>query len=363
MNIAFRALTALHQFFAPTAHKNLFVLDEDLMSKSFCNECYSHNCRHCISTRRAGAVIDIGEPIKDNIEHISACGPNLSPPFRHAPKRTILPPLPPDVKSTALVPRFPDHAIQPKPSIIVDARDAFVSCNICNSRVKTEYLTKHLSMHTHNFTPDVKPMLQSAALATIPYTPILPQPSIEKDKTRIPHLKAVENFKFRQLDSVCAASSLDQSGRFSDFTVSFFLKEKTSFVDNTWKGGGQYASKDIERFVVHIAYDSVEDYYLVVCKMVKRSQYTSYDNEEPAPEHICNQDELLTDIKRSMLFFGIPPRTAYKMFRKLFKKNSILVEYDKNDRACMSETSNSGELIKKLAPKEYTYHGYEGHME
>jgi hypothetical protein len=364
MNFAFRALTKLHQFLAPTAHRNLF---EDIsMSKSFCNTCYKHDCQHCEPRRHN--VIDLGEHIGDNIEHISALGPsNLSPPFRHSPRRTILPPPPPDIKSTALVPRFPDptEAIPAKPSIIVDTKLVnFVACSICNCKVKIEYLTQHLSMHTHNFTPKVKPMEQATALATIPHTPLLSRTvETSKDKTRIPQLKAVENFKFRQLDSVCAASSADQSGRYSDFTVSFFIKEKTTFSDTTWKGGGQYATKDIERFVVHIAYDSVEDYYLVVCKMVKRSQYTSYDNEEPAPEHICYQNELITDIKRTMLFFGIPPRTAYKMFRKLFKKNSINTEYDKNDRACMSETSNSGELTKKLAPKEYSYSAYEGHME
>lgn len=354
MNFAFRALAALHQFLAPTAHRSLMNDDEDLMSKSFCNECCSHTCKHCLARH---SVIDIGEPIPDNIQRISACGPILSPPFSPMPRRTIIPPPPP----TALV--VPKQ--ETKQSIIIDAKfDDFVSCNFCQNKVKKEYLTQHFSMHTHNFTPRSKPIEQAAALATI-HTPLLPRHTeAPKDKTKIPHLKSVEHYVFRHIDAISAASSVSQSGRISDFTVSFFLKEQTTFTDVSWRGSGQYTSKDNQRFVIHIAYDSVEDYYLVVCKMVKRSQYSLYDTEELTPEHICNQDELLTDIKRSMLYFGIPPKTAYKMFRKLFKKPDISIEYDKNNRACMSETSNSSELLQKIAPKETSYHyGYEGHME
>jgi hypothetical protein len=359
MNFAFRALTALHQFLAPDLYKQgIFAADEDLMSKSFCNDCYSSTCRHCIPQKNITTI-----PVGESIENIMSNSQKMSD-VTSGVKRTILPPPPPtdpiDINKEG------NGVIAKANSIIVEAdADEFFSCHFCQTKVKGEYLTQHLNAHTHhNDFTQVKPT-QTTALATISVsaasTPLLARSNFSEPKCKIPALKSVEHYKFRNIDTACAASSVDQSGRFSDFTVFFFLQEKTSVTDASWRGGGISSSKDQERFIVHIAYDSLEDYFMVSMKISKRSSYSTYDIEDAAPDRICLQKELMTDIKRSLLFFGIPPKVSYKIFRKLFIKNNVNIEYDAAGRACMSETSNSEELNKKLNTKiEYSsYHGYD----
>jgi hypothetical protein len=372
MNFAFRALTALHQFFSPDA-----TSDEDCM-KSFCNECYSNKCRHCIPSK---TNLEYPLPLGNQIENIMASHHPLTEAIlaetsklpetgwetvkEHCSQAS-------PVKRTILPPPAPSEEKNASSSVIVNANsDEFVPCNFCQLKVKTEYLTQHLNAHTHSFTPPANQtssandtttvtVKQNAALASISI-PLLSRGSIsEPNKSKIPHIKSTEHYKFRRIDAAVAAASVDQSGRYSDFTVSFLLKEKTSFCDGSWHGGVQYASKDMERFIIHVVYDNMEDYFMVSTKISKRSSFSTYDTEEPAPDRICLQEELLTDIKRSLLFFGIPPRVAYKIFRKLFKNNSVNVEYDKNGRACLSETSNSKEINSKFLPakQEYSYHGF-----
>jgi hypothetical protein len=63
----------------------------------------------------------------------------------------------------------------------------------------------------------------------------------------------------------------------------------------------------------------------------------------------------MSEIKKIMLYFGVPPKTAYKIWRKLFRKD-IVIEYDKNNRATAAQTANYAALKEKLKPDTTIYH-------
>jgi len=241
-------------------------------------------------------------------------------------------------------------------------QDAWVNCNICKAKVLVKYLDEHQKMHigTHATRTIARDTTSSAITV---YNP----PKNEKKDSSKPKLSPIEQYKFRQIGDVCAASSMSQDGRYSDMTVILWMKESTA-VTNTYYAGGSSTStyKDWERLTVHVVYDSMEDYYTVTTKLLKRSSYATFDNEENVPDRIClTPRELNEEIKRALLFFRISPKGAYKRFRKLFKQE-LKIDYDNKGRACIAQTENSEVLSERLkkssfSSSDYTGHEYHGH--
>lgn len=242
----------------------------------------------------------------------------------------------------------------------------FVHCNLCRARVAIQYLDKHLKVHTHNFNPADKKALptQNASTSIVVreqpantnrtpnYTTTTYSPPKEKPGT--PHLSPIETYKFRKLEEACAASSMSQNGRYSDFTVILWGAEKPAAYSNVYAGGhSTYAAKEWDRCCIHIVYDNVEDYFTMSCKILRRGQYTAYDSEDSIPDRICYQEELLGEIKRALLFFRLSPKTAYKQFRKLFKQD-IVIDYDDDGNALIAQTKNCDALNDRLK-KSSTY--------
>ena len=194
-----------------------------------------------------------------------------------------------------------------------------------------------------------------AKSTAIVHTPPPPQ----EDK---PKLSPIEHFKFRKIDAACAASSMSKDSRYSDITVVLFLKEKTSVSSGYYSGTNTSSTyKDFERLSIHTVYDSLEEYYTTTIKLLKRSSFSSFDNEENVPDRIClNAKELREEIKKAFLFFGISPKAAYKQFRKLFKQK-LVIDYDDDNRASVARTENCEELFERLNKKP-DYSGYAGGM-
>jgi hypothetical protein len=253
----------------------------------------------------------------------------------------------------------------------IDIKNEWVHCNICSARVNVHYLDQHLKVHTHNYEPKnasgftTTPATTSTAIVRVPANVSNTSSSTtyrsDTTKSSGPKLKSIECYKYRQLDNACAASSVSQNGRYSDFTIILWGKEKT-FVNNTVYVGGYSSttSKDWERFSVHVVYDSKENYYTVTCKLLRRSSYSTFDSEDNIPDRICYQDELLSEIKRALLFFRISPRAAYKQFLKCIR-GPLVTEYDKTGRAIITQTKNCEELNERLKKTSaYTGNGH-GH--
>lgn len=274
----------------------------------------------------------------------------------------------PEQAERVLIPPFPRPPLIQVPSVSLDSNlstDDWVCCSICKAQVCVKYLDGHLKVHTSNYKGvDSSRRMGSGTV----YTPPKPASStaitvINKtvDEQRFaPKLHPKERYRFRQISQACAASSVTQDGRYSDFTCILWLSEKPTVQYTSYSGGHQSTiSKDKERFAIHIVYDSFEEYFTLNTKFLKRSSYSSWDNEETVPDRICDQKDLADEIKKSLLFFCISPKAAYKQFRKLFKQE-LVIDYSENKKACIVQTKNCFELAEKLKTTEsYQGHGYE----
>jgi hypothetical protein len=244
------------------------------------------------------------------------------------------------------------------PSKTIDISDDWVHCNLCNSKVFIRYLDSHLKVHIHQHeskTGETKNKTSTALVrvADAALTSTAPIHSWVQPERKEPQLQSLETYKFRELENVCAAGSVSKTGRYSDFTVIFWGEEKIVVQNsNHYSSYGSHTSwttKDWERLQIHVVYDSVEDYYTVSCKLLRRGSYSSWDNDDCIPDRICYQHELMTEIKRALLFFKVDPKSAYRKFRKLFRK-PVSITYD-NGKALVVQTDGCEELDKKLDNK------------
>lgn len=254
-----------------------------------------------------------------------------------------------------------------------DIKDEHIVCNICKSKVLVSFLDSHQKVHTIMYDSSAfrstdyssSDIIRGSRGSVEPktYGPVGTASSsatikIEKKVERIP---SQDTFKFRKIEEAFVSSSTSVCGRYSDITVQFLLKEKPTTYSSGYSGAGSsYSSRDYERFVIHIAYDAFEDYYSLVQKTSKRSQFSSYENEDCLPERICYQEELFSEIKGALLFVSISPRTAYKFFRKAFS-DEFIHEYDESKRAYASQNVsllNFNEKLKKSSSIGYGHHHF-----
>jgi hypothetical protein len=257
------------------------------------------------------------------------------------------------------------------PTFGTTVADAWITCNICKARVFSKYQTNHMKVHVQTYTPKMRVATQSTAITRIPNT-TESTTDYHHPATVVyqrPHLQPVEHFQYRQIEDVCISSSTNKTNRYSDITIVFWGKEFTTASSPSYAGGtSSYVSKDWERFQIHIAYDSLEEYYTIQSKLLKRSTYSTFDNEDVSvPDRICEQHELAREIKRSLLFFKISPRNAYKLVRRLFKGEQD-ISY-KDDKAFLTQSSNCKALIERLSKpasslstswNDHNHNGYSG---
>lgn len=308
----------------------------------------------------------VGEHMVDSMESFSGVPENKGVvstipmgPSKESFGRVLIPPPP-------AMPMIPGIFVN-KELQNIDMKNEWVHCNICRARVCIRYLDQHLKVHTHNFEPSTRTSTSTALVASSAVASAIIGNGVRtssyqhEKKEKKPVLAAQEPYKFRQLEQACCASSVSKNGRYSDFTIIFWEKEKIGVGTTTYTGTGtSYATKDWERFTIHIVYDSIEDYYTLNAKLLKRGQYSQWDNEDSAvPDRICFQEELLTEIKRALLFFRISPRSAYKHFKKLFNQ-PLVTDYDKRGVAILTQTKNCEVLSEKLKKSPTTWSGHGG---
>jgi hypothetical protein len=279
-------------------------------------------------------------------------------------QRVLIPPPP-------LVPSF-EAATEPSssPDVVVDA---WMTCHICKARVFSKYQTTHMQVHVKTYTPKTRiatsqqtssssAMVRhvpdaTTSLSTIEHLPrLVHSPIVQR-----PHLQPIERFQYRTIEEVCISSSTNKTNRYSDMTIVFWGKEFATASSPSYAGGtSSYVSKDWERFQIHITYDSLEEYYTIQSKLLKRSSYSTFDNEDVSvPDRICEQHELAREIKRALLFFKISPRNAYKLVRRLFKDGQD-ISY-KDGKAFLTQSSNCKELIERLSKPATTGWGDHNH--
>lgn len=166
--------------------------------------------------------------------------------------------------------------------------------------------------------------------------------------------KPLEVHHFTKINSSSFQSISAPSGIYSETALILWVENKTY----------TKVSSDRFRVVITLLYDMEEDLWHVSAKLVKRSMYGTKDDEEQVCNRLCATTELRSEVKRTLLFMGINPRHAYKMFRRNFEEdfNVTHAEYG----FIMVECASHAKLMQTLekpasATTNHNYGAYDYH--
>jgi hypothetical protein len=258
--------------------------------------------------------------------------------------------------------------------------DLTVKCGYCDTDVMRKYITAHVKIHIADYVPEVvEPTIVVTTDTTTDVAPVVDNkvdvaPASVKTSSLISFLtdkddvclKTVDHFQYKEIANLSVSASSSEDKRFSDFTVTVWLKERPSAYPTHYAGTGTWqTSKEFERIVINTTYDAIDEYYSVSVRLVKNNQYSTFSSDEAAPERLCfDQTEISEEIKRALLFFKVPPRSVYKRFLKAIRKENFVIERDNGGRIEYVQTENEDGLFaymksQQTIPKHTGYgHGY-----
>ena len=76
--------------------------------------------------------------------------------------------------------------------------------------------------------------------------------------------------------------------------------------------------------------------------MYKRTGHSEFDVEDSSiPNRVCEQDQLMKEIKRALLFFRLSPVSVFKLFRKAMNTPFSIIEDDQAPITYMSGNHNA----------------------
>lgn len=214
----------------------------------------------------------------------------------------------------------------------------FIKCNICNVGVEKSFLTRHVAYHIENGivtetnirvsdgndkTGKVHHLPSSSFVSTPAKQEDLVDVTIDDVRSFLSAVPATklcsrEKYNFRKIKDVSIVSGTSKDKRYSDFCVLVWLADSSTTYNTTFVGGhNSYYGKSTERVQMTVCYDSVENYFTLSNKIYKRTGYSEFDSEEgKTPDKICNQDEIVDEMRKSLLFFRVSPRGVLKRFIK-----------------------------------------------
>jgi hypothetical protein len=331
-----------------------------------CSICSLFFCCHNkrIEEKSSPLALSPGEHI-DNI--IDAFSVNQGSSSMTESKRVFVPPPPVLSSPRQTVNLTKDHCPPPSTetndSDILASPNTWVSCNICSCRIHGQYLDTHLKAHIQTYVPRHS-STTGASTAMVRYGAQIPSTTTTTTHyTKQPSqlkISAQEKYRFRKLEAVSIQSTTNKTGRYSDMTVVFWDTEKPVAQSAVYSGTGYSTiSKDWERVCIHIVHNTIEDYYTLSVKLLKRANYSAWDNEEGIPDRICLQEELRTEIKRALLFFRINPMNAYRLFRKEWK-GDFAVDKSEDGRITVVKSQSMKKLSERLnkQPQVYNHTSY-----
>jgi hypothetical protein len=231
-----------------------------------------------------------------------------------------------------------------------------VFCNFCEKMVGTTLLCKHFLDHmrarphfptaTRLRVVDVK---STVSTPTETFEPIVMEELKDFLNNHQPNAKLNDptTFNFRRVRDISLISGGSTNKRYSDFTLVIWLE------DGQVHGTGYYGyqsgfQKALERVSIHLVYDSLERYFTISAKGLKLYTYNNYDNEDHAvPNRICEQHELMRELKGVLLAYDLPPRAIYKRFRKIMN-GPFLSEINDKKEPIASCSANHFSLLEAL---------------
>lgn len=166
--------------------------------------------------------------------------------------------------------------------------------------------------------------------------------------------KPHERHHFIKVHASSFVSCTSPTGAYSEIAV-------VLWVDN--KHYSKSAS-DRYRVVVSMMYDVEEELWSVSSKLVKRTSYYSSKDEEEGQisSRLCLTSELRSEIKKMLLYLGISPREAYRMFRRNMEEN-FLINKSEFGFTTVESASHAALLkdLEKTTPTSAT--GWEAHRQ
>lgn len=223
---------------------------------------------------------------------------------------------------------------------LTDEKPSFVKCNLCGHEVVQHYLTRHIGMHIENkYIEEANVRVADSTVRSIATNfPVTKEELVEVKEEDVRNflnamplskVKDTEDFVFRKIKDVSAFSGTSKDGRYSDFTLLVWFSDITSTTTyNAGYVGGHnsFYGKASERIQVHLTYDSLENYFTVSGRSYKKLSYSDYETEEGSiPDRICDQEELLVEMRRIFLFFKVSPKAVYKRFLKTIRMGHTMV--------------------------------------
>jgi ribosomal protein L32 len=313
-----------------------------MIIKNRCPTCHAaFGCKHTVSAVKTWqdeeylATVDLGSKPTDitNPEAI-LCGVKTSEPTTDTVSKTMT----------------------------TDANMPFVKCNLCGHEVAQHFLTRHIGLHIENkYIEEATVRVADSIVKMVAgsnFPPIKEEltevkvEDVRKFLNALPlsKVKDQEDFAFRKLKDVSCFSGTSKDGRYSDFTLLVWFQDiSTTSTYNAGFAGGHnsHYGKASERLQLHLTYDSLEKYFTISGRCYKKPSYSDYETEEAAvPDRICDQEELLIEMKRIFLFFKTSPKAVYKRFLKTVRKGSILIE--NKDSTPQSVTINHVGIMEDL---------------
>lgn len=167
--------------------------------------------------------------------------------------------------------------------------------------------------------------------------------------------KAHERHHFVRIQDVSFTSCTSPSSTYAETSLVLWLDSKPFH---------KYShSTDKYRVVISIMYDSEDDLWSVSSKLLKRSGYYSQKDEEEGhiQNRLCITSELRTEVKKMLLFLGISPRQAYKMFRRNVDEKFIISSSDYGFTTV--ESASHSKLMKDLEKSSSSSSSSTGHFD
>jgi hypothetical protein len=323
----------------------LFSPMDHLMKQRQCTICRSdRNCSHVgNSIQSTSPGMSLGENLGEIME------PNKTEIIE--PQKIL------NVSSIPLVETKSD----PFPSNSIISEKEF-RCAFCEFDVGRKYLAQHIEAHVNQKSPmPIRVAIRAEETKLLPPAPPeeVPLPiSMNELKNFLsqqpnPKLNDLHNFHFRKIRAISVISATNSNKRYSDFTLMIWLADGAAYGTECY-GTQSGLKKNLERISVHIVYDSLERYFTVNAKGMKRFIYASYDTEDHSvPTRICEQGELIREIKGILLAYGLPPRAIYKRFRKLMNVN-LLLEKNTQEEPVVAYSDNHLALLEELKSSSST---------
>lgn len=177
--------------------------------------------------------------------------------------------------------------------------------------------------------------------------------------------KAHERHHFVRVHTTSFTSCASPTGAYSETVLVLWVDSKAYHK--------YQSSTDKYRVVISLMYDAEDDLWSVSAKLLKRTSYSQKDDEEGnIANRLCITSELRTEVKKMLLFLGISPREAYKMFRRNMEENFVVSPSDYG--FITVESASHSKLMKDMEKASTSsvnstywdnhggYYGPHGHM-